>query len=240
VDDNKIIRWTGIFGLVGAILGLAELPLWVIPGTPPPIRDGAGFAKYLADSRPIALTRVLIDVLMYITFMVFYAGFRHLLRQTRKEYEWLATLNFGAAVVWWTVILVAGGLEASAVLDTVRGGSDPSVVRALVEGTLVLYNALIALAVTALFMGTAGFAILATGALPRWIGWLAWTSVVMCFFAMPAIYRNRVDTNDFYNAAGWGPGVIIAIPTLIWSFSASIAMIQKSYTWRKLFGKSQQ
>ena len=210
------------------MLGLAELPLWIIPGTPPPIRDGAAFAKYLADSRLVALTRVLIDVLMYISFMVFYAGFRHLLRQTRKEYEWLATLNFGAAVVWWAVILVAGGLEAGAVLDTVGAASDPSAVRALVEGTLAIYNASIALALTALFMGTAGYAILATGALPKWIGWLAWSSVVMCFFAMPAIYRNRVDPNDFYNAAGWGPGVVIAIPTLIWSFSASIAMIRKS------------
>lgn len=229
MNDVKVIRWTGFFGLLGAIFLLIEIPLWFIPGDPPPISDAVAHAQFLADIRVIALTRVFIDMLMYMSLMVFFAGFRHLICQAKKEDEWVATLNFGAAVVWWAVSLVADGLEGAAVLDTLGGTTDPSVVRALVEGTLLIYNGSIAFAVTALFMGTAGFAILSSGALPRWIGWLGWVSVVLCFLSIPAMYANVVDAHGFYNAAGWGPTIVANIPPLIWFFAASIAMIQKSY-----------
>ncbi|TRZ91839.1 MAG: hypothetical protein D4R88_01310 [Methanosarcinales archaeon] len=36
--------------------------------------------SFLADIRVIALTRILIDMLMYMSLMVFFAGFRHLMR----------------------------------------------------------------------------------------------------------------------------------------------------------------
>lgn len=209
---------------------LFEIPLWILPGAPPLINDAIAHAQYLADIRVVALTRVLFDMGMYVSLMVFFAGFRHLIRQARAEYEWVATLAFGAGIVWWAVSLVADGLEGGAVLDTLGGNADPTAVRALVEGTILIYNGSVAFAVTALFMASAGYAILSTGALPRWIGWLAWVSVILCLVAIPSMYGEVVDGSGFYNAAGWGPAIVANVPPLIWFFAASIAMIRKRGT----------
>jgi len=227
MNDYRVFRWTGAFGLAGGILLLLEIPLWIVPGAPPLINDAAAHAQYLADIRVVALTRVLIDMLMYMSLMVFFAGFPHLIHRERVEYEWVATLAFVAGAVWWAVSIVADGLEGGAVLDTLGGKADPTAVRALVEETILIYNGSVAFTVTALFMGSAGFAILATRALPRWIGWLAVASVVLCFAAIPSMYGGVVDGGGFYNAAGWGPAIVANVPPLVWFFAASIAMIRK-------------
>ncbi len=111
---------------------------------------------------------------------------------------------------------------------TIGSKTDASVVRALVECTLLLYNGPIFFGTLALIMGTAGYAALTTAALPRWIGWLGWFIVVLCFLPIPAMYRNVLDYNDFYNASGWGPGYVAGFSTLSWIFSASVAMVRRS------------
>jgi hypothetical protein len=225
MDDLRVIRGTGWFGLAGVLVLALEIPLWIVPGSPPPISDGAAHAQFLADIRVIALTRIVMDMVMYACLMVFYAGFRHLIACTRPALEWAGTLVFGAGAVWWAVSLVADSLEGAAVLDTL-GGADPSAVRALVEGTLLIYNGAIAFAVTAVFMAAAGYAILASRALPRWIGWLAWISAALCVVVIPAMYAPVVDHNRFYNAAGWGPAMVANLPPLVWMLVTSLAMVR--------------
>jgi hypothetical protein len=75
--------------------------------------------------------------------------------------------------VWIAITLVADGLERGAVLDTLGGQTDASAVRALIEGTLLIYNGSIAFAIAAMFLGAAGHATFATGVPPRWTGWLS-------------------------------------------------------------------
>jgi hypothetical protein len=101
-----------------------ELPLWIFPGNPPQITDAAASAAYLGSIKTIALTRILLDIGMYASLMVFSAGFRHLIIKTRPEYEWAGTLAFVAGAVWWAVSLVADGLEGGAVLDAASGRID--------------------------------------------------------------------------------------------------------------------
>ncbi len=228
MNNNRVILWTGIFGLIGGILLLLEIPLWIIPDDPGQLSDAVVHADHLANIRVIALTRILIDIFMYMSWMVLFVGLRHLIIITKKEYEWIATLCFGAGIVWWTVSLVADGLEGGAILLTLDGSTDPKLVKALVYGTLLIYNGSIAFAVTGFFMGSTGFAILATNILPKWIGWLSWISFFLCIIAIPAMYSDIVDTNGFYNAAGWGPVIVADIPPLIWVFAVSIGMINKS------------
>lgn len=147
--------------------------------------------------------------------------------KTQAEWECVGTLVFGAGIVWWAVSLVADSLEGGVVLDTVGGTADPTAVRALVEGTLLIYNGSIAFAVTGLFMASAGYAIMATGALPKWTGWLAWISTALCVIAIPSMYVNVVGHNRFYNVAGWGPTIVANVPPLIWLLTTSILMIRK-------------
>ncbi len=158
--------------------------------------------------------------------MLFFAGFRQLILKKQADFEWVATLALVAGAVWWAVSLVADGLEAGAVLDTV-GGADPSIVRGLIEGTMLIYNGAIAFTVTGFFMALAGYSILGTGALPKWVGWLAWLSAGLCLLAIPAMYVDSVDYHAFYNPTGWGPAIAANVPPLIWFFITSIMMIRK-------------
>jgi hypothetical protein len=228
VDDVSVVRRTGWFGLVGFAVFLIELVLRILPGSVPLISDAVSHTRFLAENRGFVVTWVLLDMAMYACLMVFFAGFRHLIIRKRAEYEWVGTLALVAGAVWWAVSLVADGLQGGAILETVGGTTDPTVVKALVEGTLLIYNGAIAFAVTGLFMALAGYAILGTEALPKWVGWLAWVSAVLCVMAIPSMYVASMDHNAFYNAVGWGPMVVANVPPLIWFLVASILMVRKS------------
>jgi hypothetical protein len=226
VSDLKVWHWTGWFGLVGFVLFVSQIPLYLVGAPVPPINDAVAHTQHLAAIRVVVLTRVLFDLGLYVCLMVFLAGFRHLILKTRPAYEWVATLLFGAGLVWLAVTLVANSLEGGAALDTLGGKADPTAVRAMVEGSLLIYNGSIAFVVTGLFMAVAGFATLATGALPRWTGWVAWASAFLCVLAIPSMYVDALDPTGFYNALGWGPVIVANVPPLIWLLGTSIALIR--------------
>jgi hypothetical protein len=108
------------------------------------------------------------------------------------------------------------------------GNADPSVVRGLTAGTILIYNGSTAFVITALFLAVAGYATFATGVLPRWTGWIAYISAVFCVACVPAMYFGPVDYYGFYNAGRWGPAIIANFPPLIWFLVSSIVMIRKS------------
>jgi hypothetical protein len=219
-------RLTGAFGLACLVFWLSQFPLYMT-GNPPSVYSGAAFAQHLFNIKTIAFTRILLDQGVYITMMVFAAGFRHLIRQARPDHEWIGTLVFGAALVWLAVTLVADGLEGGAVLDALSGKADPSAVRGLIEGTLLIYNGSTAFAMTAMFLAVAGYATFATGVLPRWTGWVAYVGAALCVACVPAMYGGAVNSSGFHNPGGWGPAIIANFPPAIWFLVASISMIVK-------------
>jgi hypothetical protein len=116
------------------------------------------------------------------------------------------------------------------VLDTLSGRPDASAVRALIEGTLLIYNGSIAFAITGMFLAAAGYATFATGVLPRWTGWLAYVGAALCALCVPAMYAGPVDTVGFYDAGGWGPAIIANFPPLIWFLVVSVRMLHRRET----------
>jgi hypothetical protein len=227
VSEVKTYRWTGLFGLASVVLWLSQFPLYTMGNPPSTVYDGAAYGQYLFTIHNVVFTRILLDLCAYVTSMVFAAGFSHLIQRAQPDYAWVGTLVFGAFVVWIAVTLVANGLEGAAALDTLGGKADPSAVRALTEGTLLIYNSSIAFVVTGFFLGAAGYATIATGVLPHWSGWVAYVGAALCAAGVPAIYGGPIDFTGFYNAGGWGPVVIANFPPVIWFLIASIAMIRK-------------
>jgi hypothetical protein len=227
MTETRVARVTGIGALACVALSWLQFPLWVI-GDPPSMYDGAGFARHLFDIRTMALLRVLMDQGIYVGMMVFAAGFRHLVRHARPESEWLGTLTFGAAAVWLAVTLVADGLMGGAVLDTLRGDADASAVRALVMGTVLIYNGSIAFAITGLFLVSAAWATLDSGVLPRWTGWLAHSAAALCLISVPAMFTGPIDGKGFYNPGGWGPAIVANFPPLIWFLVVGVVLIRSA------------
>ena len=222
----KLTHWTGIFGLACVVFWLSQFPLYMA-GSPPSVYDGAAFAQHLLSIKNIAFTRVLLDQCAYVSMMLFTASFRQLIKRARPDYEWIGTLAFGAAIVWFAVTLVADGMEGGATYDAISSRADPSAVRGLIEGTLLIYNGSTAFVVTALFLGVAGYATFGTGVLPAWTGWVAYVGVAMCLVCVPAMYAGPVDYSQFYNIGGYGPAIIANFPPAIWFLVASIALILK-------------
>ncbi|MGE5803518.1 MAG: hypothetical protein ACM358_14820 [Gemmatimonadota bacterium] len=226
MSDIRIARLTGTFGIVCVALTFGQFPLWLV-GSAPSVYDGRGFAQHLFDIKNVAFTRILMDQGIYVSMLVFAAGLRHLIRQARAESEWIGTLLFGAALGWVAVTVVADGLEGGAVLDTLNGNPDPSAVRALIAGTLLIYNGSIVFAITGLFLGAAGWATFDSGVLPRWTGWIAVAAAVACAASVPAMYGGPVDYSGFYNAGGWGPAIVANFPPMIWFLAVSVMLIRR-------------
>ena len=220
MNDRKVFRWTGAFGVVIFVLVLMEFPLWGV-GSPPHINDAVANSQYIAKFKDVVLTRVLLDMCIVVSFVIFSAGFRHLIRMARPEYEWAATLAFGAGLLWMAVTLVADSLMGGAALDTLGGKADPTAIRALVEGALLMLNGPMAFVTTGLFLGAAGYATWATGALPRWTAWLAYVGAALCAASVPAMYGGALDQTRFYNAMGWGPIIVGAFHRSSGSWSSA-------------------
>jgi hypothetical protein len=206
--------------------GLGQFPLYLQGEPAVSVYDGPALAADLFRIRTVVFTRILLNMALYGAAMVFAAALSQLIRRADAEYEWVATLVFGSMAVWVGVTLVANGLEGGAVLDTLTGQGDPSVVRALTQGYLLIYNGSIAFAVTGLFLGAVGYATLATGVLPAWTGWLASAGAVLCALSIPAMYGGPVDYRQFYNAGGWGPVVIANFPPAIWFLAVGIILLR--------------
>jgi len=74
MENSKVIRWTGVIGLIGGILLLLEIPLWIIPGDSGPLNDAIALADYLNRIRTIAFVRIVMDMFMYMCWMVLFIG----------------------------------------------------------------------------------------------------------------------------------------------------------------------
>jgi hypothetical protein len=224
MSDLTVRRWAGAFGVGSFVVFLVALPLYFGGMTNAPLEDAARFSAYVTSVNTAILIRTSIaDPLIMIGWLVFLAGFRHLIRQARMEYEWLATLMLASGVVVITLELVGDGLEAGAALDTVAK-ADPTVVRGLMEASFPMYGA-IGLIMSALLLASAGYATLATGVLPRWTGWFAYAAAIANLLAAPSILGGT-DYMAFWSAPGYVT-FTAQVAMVIWFLIASISMLRK-------------
>ncbi len=223
MNDLKVRRWTGAFGIAGFVVFLLALPLYFfVPQPITRLQDTVEFSDSVSRASTFILTRAtLADPLIIACLLVFLAGFRYLIRQARPDYEWVGTLVFGAGLVMFTPGLAGDALEGGAALDT-SIKADPSVVRGLMEGSFAFYGA-IGLIMSALLLASAGYAIMTSGVLPRWTGWVAYAGAVVNLVAAPSIFRGT-DYTGFYTATGWVTFIgQAAVP--IWFLVASISLL---------------
>lgn len=88
--------------------------------TPPSQGDGALFSWYVIRSNTIHFTSLVVNALYLVGLMVFPAGLRHVLRRVRPNYEWLATLDFGRALVFAANLLIFLPTRALALFDLLQ------------------------------------------------------------------------------------------------------------------------
>ena len=85
MDDLKVRRWAGGFGVAGFIVFLVALPLYFIGmGPAARLEDTAQFSDLVTRTNTFILIRAtLADPLIMVGLVVFLAGFCHLVKQAR-------------------------------------------------------------------------------------------------------------------------------------------------------------
>ena len=224
MNDSRVSRWTGAFGVAGFVVFLCALPLYYLGGQEPPIQETAQTGEFVARTGALIIARATItDPLIMVCILVFLAGFRNLVRQTQPEYEWASTLVFGSGLAVIILELVGDALQGAAALDAFAK-PEPVVIRGLLEASFPFYGA-VGLIMSALFLASAGYLTLAAGVLPRWTGWFAFAAALTNLAAAPSIFWGP-DYTRFYSATGYatmiGQGMLVLWPSL-----ASISMTRK-------------
>jgi hypothetical protein len=200
-------RTTGFSGVAVFLLALVVMPLYFVHDGPPPVSN--------------VLTRVLVNMGSCLALVVFFVGFRQLLREANPSCEWLATLSLSFGLVFVTLTCVADSLQVAAVLVT-RGESDPTMVGGRGEGSLLIFGPMARL-FTAAFLLTAASAIAGTRILPRWTATMARAVAVFHLAMVPSLCSGTLPTH-FYSLNGWNIPVAGGLLAL-WLVASSLTLL---------------
>jgi hypothetical protein len=212
VPDARLL--TGIAGISVAVFLLVEFFVRVSLGPRPPLDESAALSEFIARTSTQTLVITLADTLVMASLIVFLAGFRRLVEMAEGELEWMTAIIFGAGLTFVGVTLVGDSLEAGAALGTVGNHPDPSAIRALTEGYLLIFGP-ISYVLIALVAAVSGYVTFASGAFPRWTGVLAVVVAVLNIVAISFTFGGT-DNKDFYSVGGWGGAGFATFPWLVW------------------------
>jgi len=228
VNDVKVRRWSGAAGLAAIALFFMEFPFYLVRGTFPPVTETLKLTEFAARNATNIMICVFWDFLILTMVTVFAAGLQDLIRRADPRMEWIGILFFGVSLVYVTLTLIADSLQAATVVDALTPPADGSILRSLWESAYLMYGS-VALFLMAVMMAVAGYAGVASGALPSFTGWIGYAGALSCLAFVPSMFVKHVDPSGFYNPAGWGPTAIASgFPLAVWMISDSIIMLRMS------------
>jgi hypothetical protein len=202
-------------GIAGVMMGLAvtlSIPLYFIYAGPPPAWN--------------VFTRDLVNLVSLAFMLVFIACFSHLIRRADEESAWLGSIFYGAGMLFVAVALVAVALEAGVVFGTPDGTVDPTIDGPLANANILIHGSIKRL-LTVVMLVPAGYAVLRTGILPRWVAWSAYIIAAANLAFVPSLYFGS-DVTKFYSAIGWGNSAFVASFLGYWILAVGIAALRRA------------
>lgn len=214
--STALVNTTGIFGVLSFIMTQVSIVLYFMYSGEPPIWN--------------VLLRSLITAIYLIFILVFFAGFKHIIKRNNDNYHWLTTLLFSAASVFITTNLIAHSLEAGAVFNPAGVAVDATQDGLLAQANYLLYGSFGRI-ITAAFMFPVGIITFRTKLLPLWTGWMAYIIAVINVAFIPSAFFGT-NAGDFYSAVGWGNSALAASLFTYWILAISILLLKnrKKYT----------
>jgi hypothetical protein len=209
MNDAQIRKITGISAVVFALLGIATIPLYFVHSGPPPAWN--------------VFTRDLMGLITFAFMISFFAGFGYLLRRADSTLEWIASVFHSTGMLFVAVALVAVSLEAGVVFGAPDGTVDPTIDGPLADANILIHGSIKRL-LTLVLLLAAGFAVLRTQIVPRWIGYAAYAIAAFNLFFVPSMYFGR-DVTQFYSAIGWGNSAFCGSFLAYWILAVGIALL---------------
>ncbi|TAL15026.1 hypothetical protein EPN95_00770 [Patescibacteria group bacterium] len=217
---------TGFAAIAIAILMFTEFLVKIAMGSRPSLGDGAALSDFITNNATQTLAIIIIDTLLMSCLIIFFAGFRQLIIRSKRELSWITDLAFGAGLVFVAVTLVGDAMDAGAALDTVGNyAADPSVLRALTEGHMLLFGS-IGCILTALVTATFAYTTFASNAVSKWTGWVGYGVAVLNLLAVPTVFGGTSATS-FFSAGGAAVTLLATFPFLAWVIVVGIVTIRK-------------
>jgi hypothetical protein len=211
MDNIQVRRITGISGvMIGVFAGIVIQLYFMYPGVPPAWN---------------VFTRDLLNLISCAFLIMFIAGFSHLIRRMDAAYEWLASLIYGTGLLFVGVTLVAISLEAGVVFGAPDGTLDPTIHGPLADGNILIHGSIKRL-LTVVLLVPAGYVIVRSELLPRWVGRAAYAIALVNLAFVPSLYFGK-DATEFYSALGWGNSAFTASFLGLWITAVGIILLSQ-------------
>lgn len=216
--------WSGAAAIAVAFFTVLEFVVrQVFVGSRPALEDAPALLEFSHRTAAGSLGVILVDTFLMASLIVFFASFRQLITQRRRDLDWVSALAYGAGIAYVAVTLVGDGLEGGGAMEAAGADPDVHVIRALTLGHALLFGS-IGCVLTALVAAASGYVTLVSGALPRWTGLLALIVAVANVVAVGTVFGG---TDDSFNAVGgWGTALLATFPWLVWVVCVGIVVIQ--------------
>ena len=230
-NSPDVKRWTGIAAIGVAVLLTTEFILHQVVGPRPELDQSKQLAAFFVEHHNLLLTIVLIDTVLMGNIIVFLAGFRQIITHTRHDLQWIADVGFGAGLVFVAITMVGDAMEAGSALDVVNLTPDASAIRALTEGHAVMFGAT-GCVLLAVLSASSAYAVIASGALPKWTGVVAWVVAALQIFGLATIFGGTSD-RFWFSSGGVGVTATATFPWIAWVITVGIVTIQGHSGFRR-------
>ena len=105
------------------------------------------------------------------------------------------------------------------------GTLDPTTDGPLAHGNILIHGPIKRL-LTAILLSAAGFAVIRSHVVPRWMGIAAYVIALFNLAFVPSIYFGS-DATQFYSALGWGNSAFCASFLAYWIVAVAIALLRR-------------
>lgn len=214
MDTTQARRVTGLCGVLIGLGVTLSIPLYFTHAGPPPVWN--------------VLSRDLINLVVMALFIVFVAGLSHILRRADAASEWVASVVYDAGMLFIGVSLISIANKAGMVFGAPDGTLDPTTDGPLAEANILIHGSIKRM-LTAVMLFAAGYAVLRSDALPRWVGWLAHLVALVNLAFVPSLFFGR-DVTKFYSAHGWGNSALAGCLIGYWMLAVGVVLLRKPRT----------
>lgn len=168
-----LARWQRLEPLAGVVFVILAVIALLTAAGEDFLAEPAEVADYYVDNSGRVVVAAIIDGLAIFAFFWFVGAVRNRLRVRETPEGGLPALAFGGGIAAATLLLVANAATMAGAFRAEEDGEiDPAVAAALndISSLIIGIAAPVALAV---FVAATGIVSIATGVLPRWLGWLS-------------------------------------------------------------------
>jgi hypothetical protein len=205
-----IRRITALSGFVAVATTVAAVTLYFTHDGPPPLEN--------------VLTRSMISLLTFASFIIFIVGLKQLLRSGVAAADFALSLSQAAGLLLVGIGLVALANEAGVAFGAPDGSMDPTTDGPLAQANILIHGSIKRL-LTALYLFSIAYAVLRSEILPRWTGWLGIVIGAVNVAFIPAMFFGT-DVTRFYSAHGWGNSAVTGSLIIWWMLAVSIALLR--------------